>query len=180
MKGFLDFSCYPKTLLFVTFAFCGTQICVLVQSICGPHLIPALDLFSLSQNHSLVWVAVAVMDRVVQWRHQVIRRNGYLKFYRKMKNVRRIPLFVISLGKRERELAGRSWNRDRISLSLVAMVIGGNYAREFRCITFSLCCCSNFATSNSMHYLRPMLPKKNCVCYRSGTSAECQKYFARA
>ena len=35
--------------------------------------------------------------RIVQWRHQVLRRKGYLKFYRKMKNVRRIPFVIVSL-----------------------------------------------------------------------------------
>ena len=35
--------------------------------------------------------------RVVQWRHQVLRRKGYLKFYRKMRNVRRVPFIIVSL-----------------------------------------------------------------------------------
>ena len=47
--------------------------------------------------HVLVWIIVGVMDRVVQWRHQVLRRKGYLKFYRQMKNIRRIPFIIVSL-----------------------------------------------------------------------------------
>ena len=35
--------------------------------------------------------------RVIQWRHQVLRRKGYLKFYRQMKNVRRVPFLVVSV-----------------------------------------------------------------------------------
>lgn len=37
--------------------------------------------------------------RIVQWRHQVLRRKGYLKFYRRMRNVRRVPFIVVSIGK---------------------------------------------------------------------------------
>lgn len=54
--------------------------------------------YSYLQFHSLLWLVVAVMDRTVQWRHQVMRRKGYLKFYRKMKNVRRVPFAVVSTG----------------------------------------------------------------------------------
>ena len=35
--------------------------------------------------------------RVIQFRHQVLRRKGYLKFYRKMRNVRRIPFIIVSM-----------------------------------------------------------------------------------
>ena len=48
--------------------------------------------------HSLLWLAVAFLDRVVQCQHQVMRRNGYLKFYRKMKNVHRVPFITVSVG----------------------------------------------------------------------------------
>lgn len=47
--------------------------------------------------HVAVWVMVGLFDRVVQWRHQVLRRKGYLKFYRKMRNVRRVPFIIVSL-----------------------------------------------------------------------------------
>ena len=30
----------------------------------------------------------------------MLRRKGYLKFYRKMKNVRRVPFITVSIGKR--------------------------------------------------------------------------------
>ncbi|XP_064407650.1 transmembrane protein 192-like [Halichondria panicea] len=48
--------------------------------------------------HVLVWGIVGVFDRIVQWRHQILRRKGYLKFYSKMKNIRRIPFIVVSIG----------------------------------------------------------------------------------
>ena len=48
--------------------------------------------------HSLLWVMVAGMDRIVQWRHRVMRRKGYLKFYRRMRNIRRVPFVMISTG----------------------------------------------------------------------------------
>ena len=44
-------------------------------------------------------MAVMLLCRVVQWRHQVLRRKGYLKFYRNMRNVRRVPFIVVSIGK---------------------------------------------------------------------------------
>jgi hypothetical protein len=47
--------------------------------------------------HVAVWAVVGVFDRVVQWRHQVLRRKGYLKFYRNMRNVRRVPFIVVSI-----------------------------------------------------------------------------------
>ena len=50
------------------------------------------------QFHSLLWVMVAGMDRIVQWRHRVMRRKGYLKFYRRMRNIRRVPFVMISTG----------------------------------------------------------------------------------
>ncbi len=46
---------------------------------------------------SLVACSVVVMYRVIQWRHQVLRRKGYLKFYRQMKNVRRVPFIIVSV-----------------------------------------------------------------------------------
>ncbi|XP_003387777.1 PREDICTED: transmembrane protein 192-like isoform X2 [Amphimedon queenslandica] len=48
--------------------------------------------------HAILWLAIAVLDRIIQWQHQIIRRKGYLKFYRKMKNLRRIPFIMMSLG----------------------------------------------------------------------------------
>lgn len=36
-------------------------------------------------------------SRIIQWRHQTLRRKGYLKFYRRMKNVRRVPFIVVSV-----------------------------------------------------------------------------------
>lgn len=47
--------------------------------------------------HVLVWAIVGVFDRVIQWRHQALRRKGYLKFYRKMRNIRRLPFIFVSL-----------------------------------------------------------------------------------
>lgn len=33
----------------------------------------------------------------MQWRHQTLRRKGYLKFYRQMRNIRRVPFIVVSV-----------------------------------------------------------------------------------
>lgn len=50
-----------------------------------------------SMIHIAVWIIVGIFDRVVQWRHQMLRRKGYLKFYRKMKNIRRVPFIIVSI-----------------------------------------------------------------------------------
>lgn len=34
----------------------------------------------------------------------MLRRKGYLKFYRKMKNIRRVPFIVVSTGKKNTKL----------------------------------------------------------------------------
>lgn len=47
--------------------------------------------------HVVVWAVAGVFDRIIQWRHQVLRRKGYLKFYRKMRNIRRVPFIMVSL-----------------------------------------------------------------------------------
>lgn len=49
-------------------------------------------------SHVGLWGVVAIFDRIIQWRHRVLRRKGYLKFYHAMRNVRRIPFMVFSLG----------------------------------------------------------------------------------
>ncbi|XP_065902661.1 transmembrane protein 192-like [Dysidea avara] len=47
-------------------------------------------------GHTVLWVVISVMDRVIQWRHRIIRKRGYLMFYRKMRNIRRVPFVVVS------------------------------------------------------------------------------------
>ena len=51
-------------------------------------------------THVGLWGVVAIFDRIIQWRHQALRRKGYLKFYHSMRNIRRIPFLVFSLGMR--------------------------------------------------------------------------------
>ena len=47
-------------------------------------------------GHAILWVCITVLDRIVQWRHQIIRKRGYLTFYRKMRNIRRVPFVLVS------------------------------------------------------------------------------------
>jgi len=49
-------------------------------------------------GHTVLWVVISVMDRLIQWRHRIIRKRGYLMFYRKMRNIRRVPFVVVSTG----------------------------------------------------------------------------------
>ena len=50
-------------------------------------------------GHALLWVCITVLDRIIQWRHQIIRKRGYLTFYRKMRNLRRVPFVLVSTSK---------------------------------------------------------------------------------
>ena len=49
-------------------------------------------------GHAILWVCITILDRVIQWRHQIIRKRGYLTFYRKMRNIRRVPFVIVSTG----------------------------------------------------------------------------------
>ena len=53
----------------------------------------------LSAIHVGVWLAVVIVDRYVQYHHRVLRKYGYLSLYTKTKDLRRLPLWIISLGK---------------------------------------------------------------------------------
>lgn len=58
-----------------------------------------IDKFSIySIIHIVLWCLVGVFDRLIQWQHQIIRRRGHLRFYIKLKNVRRVPFGVFSTG----------------------------------------------------------------------------------
>lgn len=50
-------------------------------------------------GHAALWVCITVLDRIIQWRHQIIRKRGYLMFYRKMRNIRRVPFVLVSTSK---------------------------------------------------------------------------------
>ncbi|KAI6650911.1 putative membrane protein [Oopsacas minuta] len=59
----------------------------------------AIDKFSIySIVHIILWCLVGVFDRLIQWQHQIIRRRGYLRFYIKLRNIRRVPFGVFSTG----------------------------------------------------------------------------------
>ena len=61
--------------------------------------IVSIDKFSIySIVHIILWCLVGVFDRLIQWQHQVIRRRGYLIFYIKLRNIRRVPFGVFSTG----------------------------------------------------------------------------------
>ena len=47
-------------------------------------------------GHAVLWLCITVLDRIIQWRHQIIRKRGYLTFYRKMRNIRRVPFVLVS------------------------------------------------------------------------------------
>ena len=49
-------------------------------------------------GHAILWACITVLDRIIQWRHQIIRKKGYLMFYRKMRNIRRVPFVIVSTG----------------------------------------------------------------------------------
>lgn len=74
---------------------------LLAMSLYGLHNTSYLPCYKLvayfAMIHVAVWVTAGMFDRLVQWRHQVLRRKGYLKFYRKMRNVRRVPFAVVSI-----------------------------------------------------------------------------------
>ena len=58
-----------------------------------------IDKFSIySIVHIILWCLVGVFDRLIQWQHQIMRRRGYLRFYIKLRNIRRIPFGVFSTG----------------------------------------------------------------------------------
>ena len=44
-------------------------------------------------GHTVLWVVISVMDWLIQWRHRIIKKIGYLMFYWKMRYIRQV-LFV--------------------------------------------------------------------------------------
>jgi len=49
-----------------------------------------------SIGHVILWVRITVLDRVIQWRYQIIRTRGYRMFYRKMRNICQVPFVMVS------------------------------------------------------------------------------------
>ena len=59
----------------------------------------SIDKFSIySIVHIILWCLVGVFDRLIQWQHQIMRRRGYLIFYIRLRNIRRVPFGVFSTG----------------------------------------------------------------------------------
>lgn len=48
--------------------------------------------------HVFIWALVGIFDRIIQWRHQKLRRRGYLKKYLRFHNIRRVPYATFSTG----------------------------------------------------------------------------------
>ncbi|XP_078000377.1 transmembrane protein 192-like [Glandiceps talaboti] len=48
--------------------------------------------------HAAVWLIVLIIDRYIKYHHHNFRKRGYLEFCRQTKNIRRVPLAVISAG----------------------------------------------------------------------------------
>jgi len=48
--------------------------------------------------HVIVWLFTFVYDRYLYYNHNALRKYGYLMFYTKTKEIRRIPIMVFSLG----------------------------------------------------------------------------------
>eukprot|EP00731_Ephydatia_muelleri_P009489 Em0005g75a len=65
---------------------------------CTTYYVTDLYAAYFCMTHVGLWGVVAIFDRIIQWRHRALRRKGYLKFYHSMRNIRRIPFLVFSLG----------------------------------------------------------------------------------
>jgi hypothetical protein len=57
---------------------------------------------TLTDSHShtavAVWLLVVLIARYLQWRHRRSRLTGYLGFYSETQMLRRLPLYILSLG----------------------------------------------------------------------------------
>ena len=95
-----------------------TVMCVYIVYTCVQDYLMLFYMYTCVNIHVYMYMFVCVLCRVVQWRHQVLRRKGYLKFYRKMRNVRRVPFIVVSIG----ELKGRD---HRICVHVLCVYVCG-------------------------------------------------------
>ena len=48
--------------------------------------------------HVGLWLLTFVYDRHLHYHHHALRRYGYLKFFTKTKEIRRIPFMLFSMG----------------------------------------------------------------------------------
>ena len=48
--------------------------------------------------HVGVWMLTFIYDRYLHFHHHLLRKYGYLRFFTKTKEIRRIPLGLFSLG----------------------------------------------------------------------------------
>ena len=49
--------------------------------------------------HVALWSLMFLMDRILQYFHHEYQRKGFLEFFRQTKNIRRLPFYVLSVGK---------------------------------------------------------------------------------
>lgn len=52
----------------------------------------------LTSIHVGLWLIVVLIDRYLHYHHRMLRTFGYLDFYTKTKDIRRLPLWILSLG----------------------------------------------------------------------------------
>jgi len=52
----------------------------------------------LTSIHVVLWIFIVLIDRYLHYHHRMLRTFGYLDFYTKTKDLRRVPLWVLSLG----------------------------------------------------------------------------------
>lgn len=53
----------------------------------------------LTAIHVGLWLIAVLLDRYMHYHHRMLRTFGYLDFYTKTKDIRRLPLWILSLGK---------------------------------------------------------------------------------
>lgn len=52
----------------------------------------------LTSIHVGLWIMVVLIDRYLHYYHRMLRTFGYLDFYTRTKDIRRLPLWILSLG----------------------------------------------------------------------------------
>ena len=48
--------------------------------------------------HVGLWLVILMIDRYLHYHHRMLRAFGYLDFYTRTKDIRRMPLWILSLG----------------------------------------------------------------------------------
>ena len=52
----------------------------------------------LTSIHVVLWLLIVLIDRYLHYHHRILRTFGYLDFYTKTKDIRRLPIWLLSLG----------------------------------------------------------------------------------